>query len=754
MPFLLTALALMALFPVRPAAGVLTTDISAEHPLFVFECGAVEGLHTEAYVARCVEAWQALPDDLKPYSVLVMDAGAAGRHARYVEMLPPLQTNQVPVVIRVSDQGEAAQGLLYDATKMEALLEKYPAIKGVEVRGLAFNQYDPAMGLPREGQWLAEVVKTAAKSGRFTYVPLGEVHWARIMSNVACAPLYATLREYADYLIPANLTRGPHHMARQGAMLGLWLDGAAANWGIAADARWYQDARFIAPGVFGVSDTPPSMPASLYRAMILMGAMSGSTVYGFGPDSALWFGSEQHYWNEAIYPTLKALLEDGLIARKQFVRENAKVAYQLTPSVSPLDFHKKLRDIDPVLDAGFMVRGAYGVERAGQIPELIPNRSGQYWIPILAQQANEASWGQFAKVVRPGEINSAAEWRSITAPYLQQEDGGEAYVLRIGRGIFVLHSGENGGAPQSFSISRAPAPVRGFSVTRTAEGNVLQWPFREGDVSYQVYRRTGMETKFTAMAGGLYERRYVDPLAPNITVAYAVTALTSEMEAYAGKVGYGQYLALSAVESRIAEEALLPPTSTTTQSAALALRPVAEAVPPWWPDYSGVEDGDFPKAREIVSRIETWDTAILAEDLNGVLSVYATAYVDPQGWEFQYARRAYQWLFERYGSLRMHRQIRRWDFSRYEEAGLVHLLLYCRITGVALSDPSGKTADLPISIPRTRATEVWTTWSDVDGVWRMVSTNPALPNFRDLLEYAAGPYDGLTLGPDVYAETP
>ena len=49
---------------------------------------------------------------------------------------------------------------------------------------------------------------------------------------------------------------------------------------------------------------------------------------------------------------------------------------------------------------------------------------------------------------------------------------------------------------------------------------------------------------------------------------------------------------------------------------------------------------------------------------------------------------------------------------------------------------------------------MWTTWSDADGIWRMVSTNPALPNFGELLEYAAGPFDGVKTGPDVYVVAP
>jgi hypothetical protein len=98
----------------------------------------------------------------------------------------------------------------------------------------------------------------------------------------------------------------------------------------------------------------------------------------------------------------------------------------------------------------------------------------------------------------------------------------------------------------------------------------------------------------------------------------------------------------------------------------------------------------------------------------------------------------------------MHRQIRRWDFSAYETSQQVNLLMYCLITGIALTDPSGRMADQPVAIPRTDTAEVWLTWTGREGVWRLVQTNPAVPNFRDLLSYSAGPYDNFPTGPDVY----
>lgn len=240
-----------------------------------------------------------------------------------------------------------------------------------------------------------------------------------------------------------------------------------------------------------------------------------------------------------------------------------------------------------------------------------------------------------------------------------------------------------------------------------------------------------------------------DDIAPALkTVAYAVTALTSEVEPFTGTVGYGEYLALSMMESRIAEQVVLHPLLTNAVSEPIPdARALVDSLPVD-PRFVGVPEEQLDAAKAIAARIEQWDRAFTGEDLTGVMDLYAASYEDPQGWRAQYVRRAYQWFFERYSSPRMERQIRRWEFSRAGETGEINQLLYCRLTGAALSSADGRLADPMVAIPRTSTCEVWVTWAEEEGLWRIVKTNPALPNFRDILSYAAGPYDNFPLGAD------
>ena len=77
------------------------------------------------------------------------------------------------------------------------------------------------------------------------------------------------------------------------------------------------------------------------------------------------------------------------------------------------------------------------------------------------------------------------------------------------------------------------------------------------------------------------------------------------------------------------------------------------------------------------------------------------------------------------------------------------MLLYCRSSVYAISDPLGHTADLPAWFPRTANGEVWIYFAQENTTWRVVRTNPALPNFKDILSFSASPYDPMQVGPDL-----
>lgn len=740
-----------------PSHPALTTEISADHPLFIFDATSLDSNEPVTYAAGIVRVWGQLTEDLRPYSALLVEmrgSEATARQNRLTAFLDELAGAEIPVVLRVAD---ADPRNTYPLDLTEDLLSRYTFIKGVQAYGLRFNEY-PVFGggtrlaEPPEATWLTGLLDAAARYGRFVAVELEGLHWARVMANTSCARLYAKIRQCAPYVVPIAACRDGRYIPQQSAAMGMWLEGAAAQWGIGPSSQWYSEAGFLAPGRFGRGDSVPDMPPALYRAMLLTGAMTGAAVYSFSPGNDLWFGGQSQHWHEAILPALRQLLDQGLIAQQRFASEKAQVAYQLAPASSSREFHLNSRDIDPVYDEGLLIHGCYGMEAPGQVAELIPNSLRHYYVPVLSPHAGQSVIERFAQVVQPGSMASAEAWTALLDRYYRPDGMGSASICTIGRGIFVLHNRENTFVKQTYRVPKAPAPVLGIAAKRAEQGVEVTWPFREGDVSYQVLRRDYPEGAFDEVASGIVGRSWVDGAAqPGSAYAYTVTALTNEEAAAEGTVNLGDYLARSAVESVPAEEAVVTPLVGFGKGNAIEeprdTRPEAQS---WWPSVDHLDQAQQEVTGLIAERLQTWKRAFEQQDLDGVMDLYATHYEDPEGWRFQYVRRAYQWFFERYTACRVQHQVREWDFTAFPETGAAEVTWYCRFSGVALTSPSGLFADRPAHFPRTETGEVVLRFIEEDGIWRIARTTPALPNFRSILSFSAGPDDALSLGPDVY----
>lgn len=735
----------------------MSVEISADHPLFLFSVPPSGALDGASYAQQVAGIWGLLPDPMKPFSVLAIDVDTpdpASRDQVVRTALQNLQQADIPVAITVAN-GDPLR--VYPIALADELLVSFPCVKGVLAADLDLNSYDRFggggdFGAPPAARWLTSAVEMAARNGRFIAVRLSGLQWLRVMTNPACRPLYAQFMACRAFFVPLASTRAGDMIAQQGALMGMWLEGTADQWGISASSAWYRAASFLEPGVFGRRKEFVEMPAKLYRAMVLNGAMGGATVYAFDIPADLWFGDRPKYWQEVIQPTLREIAQQGLIARREFVLKKAPVACELAIAPTPEAFQINLRDVDGVRDLGLLTLGAYGMERPGQIAELIPNTGRHYWVPLVSAFAPADVSTMFGRLVPAGTTPSAQAWNQVLDQFHQPDGAGTAFVTRVGRGVFVMHTQENLYLEQTFEIPNLPAPVVGLEAERQSGAVTLKWPFREGDVSFKVYKRPYPGGEFALVAEGTDRRTWTDPEpSADAAYAYAVTALTNEQAPYSGTVNFGDYLAFSVAESRIVEEAVISNIAAMAKGQPLETpadtRPKTQA---WWPNTDGLSDDQKTLALEIADRIEEWERAFAAEDLDAVLDLYRTEYQDAQWWRFQYVKRAFQWFFERYGACRMDRQIRHWDFSTYDTSGQVRVLLYCRFSGTAVSDPSGRVGQTQAFFPCNDTGEVWITLSKKEQVWRIERTEPSLPNMAEILSFSAGPYDRLAPGPDFY----
>jgi hypothetical protein len=635
------------------------------------------------------------------------------------------------------------------------LLRDFTSVKGVTAHGLAFNEYSlfrGELGVLPEVRWLTEVVDMAPRYGRFVCMRLDGMAWPRALSGTASRPLYDALLRNRGHVLPVAGTRGPQHAAGIGSLMGLALEGGPARRGIAPSSGWYQDAWLAGPGLFGGARGENPMPSSMYRAMILIGSMTGATVYTFENGEDLWNGTRGNRWHEAIEPALRQVLGLGLIAREPFVRDKVKVAYQMAAAADAAGFHRNQRDLDEVYNEGLMIRGAHGVEMPGQIPELIPNSGRHYWVPVLSPHASPEVLQSFARVVRPGEMADSAAWTEVLDQHLTPDGMGSAFIASVGRGIFVLNTREVTPQPETFRIAEVPAPVRGFEAVRVSGGTELSWTPREGDVAYNIYRRIPPEQQLVLVGEGVAGSPWTDTTAPTEALAsYAVSALTRATEPFEGVVLPGEYLALSSVESRLAEEVEIGTLLGYARSRSVETTPPAATVLPqnWWLGTGDMSPENEDLARAVGERIEAWAAAVAREDLVTVADLYSQQYEDVQEWGAEYARRAFQWFFEQCDFCRMDRQVRSWSFPPSGDArDWVEVVLYARLAGVAPTDSSGRFADCEVSFPRAGTGETRLTFRLEEGVWRIVRSDPALPNMRDLLGHATGPANRLEPGPD------
>ena len=117
------------------------------------------------------------------------------------------------------------------------------------------------------------------------------------------------------------------------------------------------------------------------------------------------------------------------------------------------------------------------------------------------------------------------------------------------------------------------------------------------------------------------------------------------------------------------------------------------------------------------------------------MAAYSDRYEDPNGYHEEYVRWAWKWWLIRNCNGVVLRQIRRLDFSEFDTTGKVCFRLFSLFRAVRYDDqPFGHGYDGTLRLPRHADEEVVYTWiKEEDGAWRILRTDPALPNMAEVL---------------------
>ena len=721
--------------------------INREHPLII-----LYGPGTAELTVKC---WRNLPADIKPYCVVTVDP-VSPKPRECMEgwrrMLRVVQKHNIPIALQVWSPGSTPLWLV------ETMLKEFSCIKVVqivEMRCAYFTDFqsDLDLAIPTNLRYLAEVLKLCGKYGRHLSLQI-MLDMAHLGSDRLSAPLRQLFRTYRQYFLPQNECIGPSYYAAQCATWGLWLAGYCDNWGMEPQWWWWVrgESYFIKPGVFGVEqdmqvdDSVLDAHAHLYRAFIIEGALMGATVFSIEPPNDVWSGerTDPRHWNNVIYPTLRQIIDQRLIASKEDVLARARVAYQMRECNTLHEFDEMLQDLDLEVARGYMERAAYGVVYPHLMKEMIPDTGGRYYfIPLLPVGTPRSVLARFQKAIHPGECASVECYREMLNRYYPPTDNisdtsvnNRACVLKCGRAIAVLQSRENLYEKQPFAVE-VPRWVAGVQAAVENGGIRLKWDADPEARSYRIWRRIPGARVYP-------QWELVRDQAKGNTVflrghgegTFGITARTAAKSLIRGTVNYAEYLLFPTDESSIIEQVAVAKEGSRTEKVSWTDESLPERQEVWR-IFDGVQPGAEKAAEEVLDAWKGLIDAFEAKDIDRLMSFYDAEYRDSNGYSTEYVRRAWWWWYQRTVIQYVIAQVRTWDTSRAAE-GVIRFTAWNRFRGTMVWDePFGVHGR--VRIPRHQGERVTWTWrKNETGQWKLIRTEPALPDFGEMLWNSRG----------------
>ena len=725
------------------SSAVRALEISPDSPAFVFAPPPPGLPSPTSYVESVQFAWENLPEFFQAHGVIEVpyqSGEATARLELLKRTLEPLNESNIPLAITV------ARGAGYEFLKpgvVDDLLKAHPNVKLIRVERLQldaapdYGDLSELMIEPIAG-WLEQMIAVADDRNVQLVLELDGLTPIKLMSDPRYADAYRAMSESPDTVILTYAQGDFHTLTGNSALVGMWLEGAIGHWGVALDSTEYLLSGLLSPGQLGINLFVGAMPSSVYRAWILQGAMTGAELYWFRRGDELWAGAQSRYWDEVISPTLLQITSKAYIARKDLVSREAAVAYRLGAASTPPQIAANLNDVDPVFHNGNLFQAAYGVTPAAPVPEWTANSGDFYIVPILSPYASEDTLFSFKEVLTPGAVMTVQAFRDRLRAHYPAVNDSQAYVHKVGRAIFVLHSLENSYGSQTYTLADGPAPL--YDITATREGNsvTVAWPFREGDVSYSVYRAIDPDMDaldpdlFIEIATGIEVRTYKDEdVPPGSTVLYSVTAVTNENAPISGVVDFGQYRIMSAVESRVDAFAFIEPYTMRSRSVnGFGIPDPADA--PTLENWSSIPEDAEEHVKRAYTNVEavlqTLGDALRAGDVDRAMTLFTEDYSDGKEGNRGSLRGVMEALVatKKIGPVQF--QVQVWDRNDFEFSGEIVTNCFTRI--LTLDSDTMTTQSIPSELESVLSIRFK---EDFNAEWKIKRVEPALITIVDLL---------------------
>jgi hypothetical protein len=282
-----------------------------------------------------------------------------------------------------------------------------------------------------------------------------------------------------------------------------------------------------------------------------------------------------------------------------------------------------------------------------------------------------------------------------------------------------------------------PAWVTGLGARKENDGLRLTWTKDAAASSYRVWQRipgAKVYPEWKPVTERIEQNSILLPRTENGT--FGVTAVTTAKRRWEATVNYSEYLLFTTEESPIMEQAVVTKEGSSTQKIIWTDEslPANQDV---WRIFDGVTPANQRDAEAVLENFSGLIKAYEAKDLDHLMSFYATDYRDSNGYSTEYVRRAWLWWYQRTVIPYVVTQVRRWDTSRAAE-GVISFTAWNRFRATIVWDePFGYHGR--IRIPRHDGDRVTWTWKRNDqGQWKLIRTEPALPNFGEMLWNSRG----------------
>ena len=460
--------------------------VNAENPLYLigYYVYTMETIYEQSDPGYSVKAaWDAVPDELKPYTMMVILSatngydrpgaekmvGGGNQYCPYVtaaeaaeNAIRQCQENNIPCAFQVHG-GECTYELGYSFEFLEHLAQTYSCLQGFTAAEM-YN-YPRHNGLLSPNAYLYEAAEIAVDNGMLfiwtdtnkefaidaesdTTLRPGGLFQYCLESSPAMARLFRENKENIVLMYKESMARS----VTDSMLLGLWLSEYCGNWGISSDWWHWESEQLGKPFWVTTGDTDYifqnywrlclSMPSNLHTMSIARAAGYGATCFlneaGYATQAIN--GKRIPTYQYSIAPMMSRLVKGEIqIASREEVKEACRAVI-----VDSANWYNV--NIDRNTSRLYYTTGKYGI------------------VPVVPTSCPQSELEGYDLVVREN-LGSAEALKAELDKVYTQEYTGDAWANHSGKSWYVMNYAENKQADMRADFDLTASKFNRASVT-------------------------------------------------------------------------------------------------------------------------------------------------------------------------------------------------------------------------------------------------------------------------------------------------